>query len=74
MPSPPTIVVELGDNLWDLSAAQLALSTGRARADLTDSEIAPYWAEVCERNRAGLASGDPNLVYPGERITLPPVR
>lgn len=67
------IVVEPGDNLWELAARQVAASTGRGRADVDDAEIAPYWVLVCDTNRARLRSGDPNLVYPGERIALPPI-
>ena len=74
---PPTdtrdVVVAPGDNLWELAARRLATTSGRARADVTDAEIAPYWVRVCDENRARLASGDPNLVFPGERIVLPPV-
>jgi hypothetical protein len=69
-----TVVVEAGDNLWSLAAAQLAIATGRGRADVPDGEVAPYWVAVCELNRALLLSGDPNVIEPGERVMLPPVR
>jgi hypothetical protein len=67
------VVVAPGDNLWDLAAAHLAAVTGRPRTEISDAEIAPYWATVCEENGPRLTSGDPDLVYPGERIELPPV-
>jgi nucleoid-associated protein YgaU len=37
-----------------------------------DTEITPYWRQVIEVNREGLLSGDPDLIYPGEMVTLPP--
>jgi nucleoid-associated protein YgaU len=36
-------------------------------------EISPYWRVVIETNREGLRSGDPDLIYPGETVVLPPV-
>jgi hypothetical protein len=56
-----------------LSARALAQSSGRAPEDVPDAEVAPYWALVCDANRDRLASGDPNLVYPGEQVVLPPL-
>jgi hypothetical protein len=44
-----------------------------APADVADTEVAPYWVAVCERNRATLTSGDPNLIFPGEVVTLPAI-
>jgi len=69
---PDEVVVATGDDLWELSARQLALVSARGRGDVSDAEVAPYWARVCDANRGRLASGDANLVYPGERIVLPP--
>jgi len=34
--------------------------------------VAEYWAKVVQANRHGLRSGDPDLIYPDERIELPP--
>jgi hypothetical protein len=76
-PSPPPggmevqVVVAPGDDLWALAAGRLAATRGIAPADVADAEIAPYWVAVCERNRGALASGDPNLIFPGEVVTLP---
>ena len=36
------------------------------------AEITPYWRRVIVANAGGLRSHDPNLIYPGERIVLPP--
>jgi resuscitation-promoting factor RpfA len=54
-----------GDNLWSIAAAHFGADSA--------AEIAPYWRRVVEHNRARLRSGDPNLVYPGEVVDLPPV-
>ena len=72
--SSTTVVVAPGDSLWELAARQLAVATGRARVDVGDADVGPYWVAVCDENRATLASGDPGLIFPGEVVTLPPVR
>jgi hypothetical protein len=66
------VTVTPGDNLWEITATALARRSGRARADVTDTEIVPLWRATCDANRAHLRSGDPDLVFPGEVITLPP--
>ena len=63
-----------GDNLWDISAAHLARVKGVAPPDVSNSEVHAYWVRVIDANRASLRSGEPNLIYPGERVELPPVR
>jgi hypothetical protein len=65
-----TVTVQPGDNLWDLSETRLADHLQRAPAD---QEVAPYWHETINTNLDQLASGDPNLVHPGEQIVLPPL-
>lgn len=62
-------VVAAGDNLWTISAAHLrAIYPGR---DVGSGEIATYWRRVIEVNAPHLQSGNPNLIYPGEQISLP---
>jgi nucleoid-associated protein YgaU len=39
----------------------------------TNREVAEYWRKVIDANRDRLRSGDPNLIYPGEEIILPPL-
>jgi nucleoid-associated protein YgaU len=68
-PGRNSIVVEPGDHLWKISEEHLATVLGRP-AD--DAEIDPYWRSVIEVNRDHLKSRDPNLIYPGERVSLPP--
>ncbi|MCP5025180.1 MAG: hypothetical protein GY929_02740 [Actinomycetia bacterium] len=63
-----TVTVSEGDNLWSLSEARLEADLGRPA---TDGEIADYWRQVVDANQSTLQSGDPDLIYPGESITLP---
>ena len=66
---PGSVVVEPGDHLWKISAAHLETLLGRpAQPDV----VTPYWLSVIEVNRDQLHSGDPDLIYPGELISLPP--
>ncbi|MCC7078869.1 MAG: LysM peptidoglycan-binding domain-containing protein [Acidimicrobiia bacterium] len=65
-----TYVVVRGDNLWTIAATHLASHGG---ADPSTSSVARYWRAVIDANLAGLRSGNPNLIYPGEVLTLPPV-
>jgi len=61
--------VAAGDNLWTISAAHLRAVFPDRTVDT--GEVATYWRRVIEINTAGLRSGNPNLIYPGERIVLP---
>ena len=66
-----TVVVRRGDHMWSLSEAHLERVTGRT--DLGEHEIARYWVRVMAENRTRIRSGDPDLIYPGETLVLPPV-
>jgi nucleoid-associated protein YgaU len=35
-------------------------------------EVAGFWRSVIEANRELIRSGDPDLIYPGEVVVLPP--
>ena len=59
-----TVVVVPGDHLWKISARIL---------EGTNRDVAGYWIEVVETNREHLRSGDPDLIFPGEVVSLPPV-
>jgi len=63
-----------GDNLWTISRDHLARVTNRRSSELSDHEIASYWLRVVAVNRTSLQSGDPDVIFPGELIMLPPVR
>jgi nucleoid-associated protein YgaU len=65
--------VVVGDNLWTIAKGHLAATRGRPAATLSDREVAAYWLKVVDANRQRLRSRDPDLIYPGEQVTLPPV-
>lgn len=69
--STPTWTIERGESLWTVAAEHLAASTGRTP---TDAQVTPYWALLVETNRHRLADpGDPDLVFAGQVVELPPV-
>jgi LysM repeat protein len=67
-----TYVVGPGDSLWVIAARHVA-GPGRNVAVVPANEIAPYWNLLIERNGPHLRSGDPNLIFPGEVIEVPPL-
>ncbi len=60
-----------GEHLWSIASQHLEVVSGRI--NLAEREIAPYWIRVMDANRSTIRSGDPDLIYPGEQIVLPPV-
>jgi LysM repeat protein len=64
------VTVRKGDNLWKLSANELADAHGTRP---TNREIVPYWKTVIDANEDTLRSGDPDLIYPGEEVILPAI-
>jgi nucleoid-associated protein YgaU len=68
-PAPASVVVEPGDHLWRISEEHLATVLGRPAED---SEVDPYWRSVIAANHEQLLSGDPDLIFPGETVALPP--
>lgn len=65
------VVVRSGDNLWELAGRRMSAILGRPAAD---HEVAPYWVEVLNANKTRFRSGDPDLIYPGDVIVMPPLR
>jgi hypothetical protein len=64
-------VVRPGDNLWSIAEATLTDAWGHA-PDRRD--LGPYWWRVVQVNRPNLPNpADPNLLLPGDRVTLPPL-
>lgn len=63
-PSPGEHAVVPGDNLWTITAAALGGSP-------SDAEILGPWRMVIDANRDRLRSGDPDRIFPGERVVLP---
>jgi hypothetical protein len=62
--------VDLGDHLWSLAFDELADNWGR---EPTDEELTPYWAAMVELNHdLLLPPGDPDVIYPGQHLLIPP--
>lgn len=64
-----THVVRPGDSLWKIAAEHV----GAVRGIGSEGEVAEVWRALVELNAPSLASGDPDLIYPGESIQLPPL-
>jgi hypothetical protein len=64
------IIISPGDNMWTLAESRLHEVIGRPP---TDAETGPYWRRVVQANRDRIRSGDPDLIFPGEVLILPPV-
>lgn len=69
-PTSGKVTVQGGDNFWVLATRHLEAVRGRSP---TDAEIGPYWIRMVEANRDRIRSGDPDLIFPGEVLVLPPV-
>ncbi len=68
--TPSSYTVVSGDNFWAIAKSQVEQSLGR---DATNSEVANYWVKLIDANRSTIRSGDPDLIFPGEVFTLPPL-
>jgi len=65
-----TWAVRSGEHLWGI--AERVLAEGRDQPP-GDDEVARYWEQLIEVNRARLADpGNPDLVYPGQVFLVPP--
>jgi nucleoid-associated protein YgaU len=64
--------VVAGDNLWTIARDRLAEARSGGSRKPTNREVANYWLRVIEANQGQLVSGDPDLIYPGETIVMPP--
>ena len=63
-------VVQSGENFWSIAEQYLHAHLGRTA---TDAETTPYWVRLIKTNDGLIRSGNPNLIYPGERIELPSI-
>ena len=62
--------VQPGDNMWSITAAYL--SDGQDAAPSVD-RITEVWRKVVALNRDRIISGNPDLIFPGEQLLLPPL-
>ncbi len=67
-PGPETHVVAAGDNFWSIARHRVAESVGRRPAN---AEVAAYWWDLVDSNRDSIRSHDPDLIFPGEVVSLP---
>jgi hypothetical protein len=59
---PAVWVVRPGDSFWRIAALQVPAGRDPVR----------YWVDLVRANRLTIRSGDPDLIHPGETVTLPP--
>lgn len=61
--------IQPGQHLWAVAEAVLASAWHRPP---TDAEVDPYWRHLVEANRSVLRDrSNPDLVYPGQVLTIP---
>lgn len=70
MPHGTEYRVVAGDHLWSIARRVVAQSHSGSP---TEHQTASYWVDLIEANRNTLRSGDPDLIFPGELIVLPPL-
>jgi nucleoid-associated protein YgaU len=61
--SPSTVVVKPGDSLWRI--AESVLPAGASNADI-ERRVVQIW----DRNAERIGTGDPNLIFPGQRLLV----
>lgn len=66
-----TWTVAPGDSFWSIADELLAERLGRPP---TDAEVDGPWRALIEANRDRLATGDPDLLLPGQVLVLPDPR
>jgi DNA-binding SARP family transcriptional activator len=65
------VEVNEGDHFWGIAEHAMADGWGRTPSD---AELVPYWADVVELNTDRLLPPeDPDLIYPGQVLELPPI-
>lgn len=65
------VTVEPGQSFWSIARAAETQLLGRAA---TDREVARYWLALIAANASRLVRpGDPNLLYVGQALLLPPM-
>ncbi|HUH06725.1 MAG TPA: M23 family metallopeptidase [Egibacteraceae bacterium] len=62
--------VRPGESLWSIAADAVAGELGRPASQLALEDVRRRWRTVIADNLAHLRSGDPDLIFPGDRVTL----
>lgn len=64
--------VVAGESFWSIAADEVRAALGRAPSA---REVAPYWRELVRANADRLpVAGNPDLIFPGMLLRLPPPR
>lgn len=61
--------VQPGDNMWSIAADCLAAREGKTPSA---DRVAEVWRQMIDLNRGRIISGDPDLIFPGEQLLVPP--
>ena len=67
---PSTHEVRAGEHFWSIATDTLLERLGQTP---TSRQVATYWRALIASNRASIVSGDPDVIHPGELLTLPPL-
>jgi nucleoid-associated protein YgaU len=65
--------VKTGDSLWTIARNKLQASEEGGAGEPTNSQVARYWRKVVAKFMKEKGSRDPDLIFPREKIDLPPV-
>lgn len=68
-----TYVVVAGDSFWVIAARRVAAQRGVDVGELTAAQVHDHWSSLVAANLDSLASGDPDLIHPGEVLVVPPL-
>jgi hypothetical protein len=69
-PVPVRYVVQPGDSFWSIAMTRVKA----AGSDPTIGHVASYWWMLVQANRADLpVPGNPDLLFPGDTVELPPL-
>ena len=72
-PAPGGHIVVPGEHLWRIARERLAAARGLPARQIAARDVHGYWIALIEANHGVLRSGDPDLLFPGEQLVLPPV-
>ncbi len=61
--------VVMGEHFWAIAASHL--ETLRPGESPSNAEVARYWRRLINANADSIRSGNPNLIFPGEKLILP---